>query len=726
MRISAAPGAAGALPAETTSFIGRRRELAEVGRALERSRLVTVCGVGGVGKTRLALRAAAGLRAAFPDGVWLVELSALRAPELLARTVAATLRLPDRATGDPADLLAGHLAGRRLLLVLDTCEHLIDACAALAEALVRAAPRLQVLATSRELLDVLGEHTITLEPMEAPDPDAAPDAADCEAAALFADRAAATSPGFRVTPGNREAVARICHRLEGIPLAIELAAGRLRTMPLERILDRLDGPASEASFRHRTLRAAVAWSHDLCSPAERALWARLSVFPGDFDAAAATAVCADPGGPGVPAASGEDLSAAALPGLLRRLADKSVLRHDPATRRYRMPDTLREFGAGLPHERGELHRRHHRRVAALAERAAGAAVSDCQLHWCRRLHAENADLRVALEWALTTPGEQDAGLRLAVRLRHYWYSTGRIGEGRDWYRRALEATGGDAPDRGWALYGAGMFAVLQGDTAAGDPLLAEAFAAAAAGGDLALRAHVVHEQGRSRFYQGDLPGALHRYRRARRLYARLGHRTPESLTVLADLAAVESLHGSTGAALAWCEEGLRRSEATGEQWARAFTLWMRGAAHWLDGDLERAVADVRESLRIKAAFDDLMGITMALDVLMVCASAAGDSGRAAVLAGVTDLLWETLRAPVQRGPHYSGLRAAGIEAARAALGDGAMDAALRRGRALPVADAVLFGLADVRPPGDAFGPADVPPPRDAFAPLKCESGGEHR
>ncbi|MGI5163484.1 ATP-binding protein [Spirillospora sp. CA-253888] len=719
MRISAAPGAAGALPAETTAFIGRRRELAELGRALERSRLVTVCGVGGVGKTRLALRAAAGLRAAFPDGVWLVELSALRAPELLARTVAATLRLPDRATGDPVDLLAGHLAGRRLLLVLDTCEHLIDACAVLAEVLVRAAPRLQVLATSRELLDVLGEHTLTLEPMEAPDPDAAPDAADCEAVALFADRAAATSPGFRVTPGNREAVARICHRLEGIPLAIELAAGRLRTMPLERILDRLNGPAPEASFsRHRTLRAAVAWSHELCGPAERALWARLSVFPGDFDAAAATAVCADPGGGRLPAA--------ALPGLLRRLADKSVLRHDPATRRYRMPDALREFGADLPHERDGLHRRHHRRVAALAERAAEAALSDRQLHWCRRLHAEDADLRVALQWALTTPGEQEAGLLLAVRLRHYWYSTGRFGEGRDWYRRALEATGGDAPGRGWALYGAGMFAVLQGDTAAGDALLAEAFAAAAAGGDLALRAHVVHEQGRSRFHQGDLAGALARYRRARRLYARLGHRTPESLTVLADLAAVEALHGATRAALARCEEGLRRSDATGEQWARAFALWTRGAVRWLDGDLERAVADARESLRIKAAFDDLMGITMALDVLMVCASAAGDPGRAAVLAGVTDRLWETLRAPVRRGPHYSGLRAAGIGAARAALGDGAMDAALRRGRALPVAEAVLFGLADVRPPGDAFGPADVPPSGDAFAPLKCESGGEHR
>jgi len=248
----------GNLPAEMTRFIGRRQELSQVRDALERYRLVTLRGVGGVGKTRLALHLAVGLRRSFADGVWLAELSALRNAELLARTVAASLGLPDQAPGDPVDLLADHLAERHLLLILDTCEHLVGACAKLAEALLGAAPRLRILATSREPLDVRGEQALLISPLEVPDSDKA--AAGSDAVALFADRAEAMMPGFTLTAANQQPVVQLCRRLDGIPLALELAAVRLRAMSIEQIVARLDdrflllGTTRSSEDRHQTLR----------------------------------------------------------------------------------------------------------------------------------------------------------------------------------------------------------------------------------------------------------------------------------------------------------------------------------------------------------------------------------------------------------------------------------------------------------------------------------------
>ncbi len=324
----------GNLPAEVTRFVGRRRELSQIRDALERYRLVTLRGVGGVGKTRLAVRMAADVRRSFADGVWLVELSALRNAELLPRTVAACLGLPDQASGDPVDLLADHLADRHLLLILDTCEHLVDACAKLAEALLRAAPRLRILATSREPLDVMGEQALLISPLEVPHPDAP--AAGSDSVTLFVDRADAMMPGFTLTEANQRPVAEVCRGLDGIPLALELAAVRLRTMSIEQIAARLDdrfrllGTARTSLNRHQTLSAAVGWSHDLCTPAEQRLWARLSVFPGDFDLEAAEHVCA-----------GDTVAADTLFDTLGRLVEKSIVLCEQDGRRYRMLDTIR-------------------------------------------------------------------------------------------------------------------------------------------------------------------------------------------------------------------------------------------------------------------------------------------------------------------------------------------------------------------------------------------------
>src|SRR5215472_1757733 len=293
----------GNLPAELTSFVGRRGDLAEARRLLAGSRLVTLTGVGGVGKTRLALRAAAGLARAFRDGVWLVQLDQLRDEALVAQAVARALGLQDRAGYAPAAALADYLAGRQLLLVLDNCEHLVDEAAKLADLLLRAAPGLRLLATSRETLNMTGETVLAVPPLAAPEAGrrlTVAELARFPAVGLFAERAAQVIPGFTLTEANVAAVVRICRRLEGLPLAIELAAARLPVLSPEQIDTRLGDRLGLLTrggrtrpARQQTLRASIEWSYELCSQAERLLWARLSVFAGGFELDAAEGICAD-------------------------------------------------------------------------------------------------------------------------------------------------------------------------------------------------------------------------------------------------------------------------------------------------------------------------------------------------------------------------------------------------------------------------------------------------
>src|SRR4051794_11378377 len=277
----------GNLPAELSSFVGRIGEREELKRLLTAARLVTVTGVGGVGKTRTVLRVAAEVRRAFADGVWLVDLSPLAQPGLVAEAVAQGLELRDQSTRPPTEILAEYLESRRLLLVLDNCEHLVEPCAWLVDSLLRASPGLQVLATSRQPLAVQGEHVFPLLPLPA----------SGAAVTLFAERARAASPGFTLTEDNRDTVTRLCHDLDGIPLAIELAAVRTRALPLGEnaglLADRFNllSGGGVVAGRHASLRTAIDWSHDLCTRAESLLWARVSVFAGDFDLDAAREVC---------------------------------------------------------------------------------------------------------------------------------------------------------------------------------------------------------------------------------------------------------------------------------------------------------------------------------------------------------------------------------------------------------------------------------------------------
>lgn len=691
----------GNLPAEVTTFIGRRRELSQVRDALERYRLVTLRGVGGVGKTRLALHVAADVRRSFADGVWLVELSALRNAELLARTVAASLGLPDQAAGDPVDLLSDHLAERHLLLILDTCEHLVDACAKLAEALLRAAPRLRILATSREPLDVGGEQALLISPLEVPDSDEA--AASSDSVALFADRAEAILPGFTLTDANQQPVIQLCRRLDGIPLALELAAVRLRTMSIEQILARLDdrflllGSARSTENRHQTLRAAVGWSHDLCTPQEQRLWARLSVFPGGFDLEAAEHVCA-----------GEILAAYTLFDILGRLVEKSIVVCEQDGRRYRMLDTIREYGAeqlAVLGEREELRRQHRAYYLGLAERAAAGSLGPEQVVWLVRLQQETANLRVALDYSYACPGQDVTGLRMTVLLRHYWLSLGLFTEGRRWHDRAL-AVGSDSPEAAWAVYGAGLLALQQGDLARAEPLLTRAGNLAEVRHDRDLRAHVTDAKAIASFFTGDLQGAGAGHESALAEYAEIGYSDPFALVTFTRLGAVCCLTGELGRAIALSEECLRISEELGEQWSRGTALWTRGAARWLSGDIANAVEDTLACLRIKESLGDLHTITMAIDLLAVCLVAQEDFPRAAELCGAGDSLWKTLRAPIQQGPYYAEIRRNAAETCRQALGDERFEGARQRGMELSVPEAIAVARNEAPVPASAT-PADL-------------------
>jgi predicted ATPase/DNA-binding CsgD family transcriptional regulator len=673
----------GNLPAAMTRFIGRRQELSQVRDALERYRLVTLRGVGGVGKTRLALHLAVDLRRSFADGVWLAELSALRNAELLARTVAASLGLPDQAAGDPVDLLADHLAERHLLLILDTCEHLVGACAKLAEALLGAAPRLRILATSREPLDVRGEQALLISPLEVPDSDEA--AARSDAVALFADRAEAMMPGFTLTAANQQPVVQLCRRLDGIPLALELAAVRLRAMSIEQIVARLDdrflllGTIRSSEDRHQTLRAAIGWSHELCTAQEQRLWARLSVFPGGFDLEAAERVCA-----------GEPLTVGALFDTLGRLVEKSIVVCEQDGRRYRMLDTIREYGAehlAVLGEQDELRRRHRDHYLGLAEQATAGSLGPEQVGWLVRLRQETPNLRVALDYSYACPGQEVTGLRMTVLLRHYWLSLGLFTEGRRWHDRAL-AVGSDSPEAAWAVYGAGVLTLQQGDLERAEPLLARAGDLAQDLRDRDLRAHVTDAQGIASFFAGDLQAAGALHEKALAEYAEIGYSDPFALVTFTRLGAVCCLTGELDRAIALSEQCLRIAEGLGEQWSRGTALWTRGAARWLAGDVGHAIEDTLSCLRIKELLGDLHTITMAIDLLAVCLVAQEDFARAAVLCGAGDSFWKMLRAPIQQGPYYAEIRRSAAETCRQALGDERFESARQHGLELSVPEAI--------------------------------------
>ena len=482
------------LPAEVTSFVGRRHEIDEVRRLLYSARLVTLIGPGGVGKTRLALRAAADLERDFADGVWFVDLAPLEDAELLADTVAAAVGVRDQSASQVTATLLEFLADKQLILVLDNCEHLVDACAALTDSLLRAAPGLRIVATSRQSLGIAGEQLMVVPPLAIPEPDQpqppVEELAAYDAVSLFIQRATAVSPGFRLTESNASAVARVCAMLDGIPLAIELATVRLRSLSVDQIQQRLadrfqllTAGSRTAVPRQRTLRSLIYWSYELCTAEERTLWARASVFAGDFDLAAAEAVCVGP-----------DLPVEVVMDVLDGLIDKSILSvvEQNGSIRYKMLETVRAFGLeslAASGDRAAMLRSHRDYYGAMAAEVNQQWFGWDQVSWFARLRAERANLRTALDFCLTEPDEAPAGLALAADLWPCWIAGGQPSEGRHWLDRALEQAPEASPTRGMALLVAAWAAAQQEDVAAALSLLTECRVVAQQYGDVATLAY---------------------------------------------------------------------------------------------------------------------------------------------------------------------------------------------------------------------------------------------
>ncbi|WNI14657.1 ATP-binding protein [Actinacidiphila sp. ITFR-21] len=685
---------AGNLPAELTGLVGRGVELAELSELLAAGRLITVTGAGGVGKTRLALRAARRLQDRFRDGVWVVELSGTRNAALLDRTVADALRLPDRAAGPPRPALAGQLADRELLLVLDGFDLVHRQAAALVGELLRRAPGLRVLAAGRRPLGVTGERLLTLGPL--------PAAGD--AVRLFAERAAAVLPGFAVTEENAAAVAELCTRLDGLPLALELAAVRLRALSVEQLLERLDdrfglltGGDPSAPARHRQLRTTIGWSHELCTPAQRLLWARLSVFADGFDLDAAEYACAgaEPAGPGVAET-------------LAELVDQSVLSREEGPDgqvRYRMLESVREYGAGWLASLGEesrVRRRHRDWYLGLATWCELEWFSPRQSEVAARVTADLPNLRLALEFSLDgfagePPREPAVGQYLAGALWFCWVGCGRLGEGRHWLERALEVSDAPSEARAKVMWVFGYVALLQGDSAAALDVLQECRLEAVATGNEAAEAYAVHQLGNLALVSDDMSRAERFIGEALRRYRRIGELNSNVLMGQVELAMAAAFRGDVPHAVRLAEEVRDACRDHGERWALAYALYVLAYAAWLAGEPERARRLAEESLAIEHAFHDLVGAVLVLELLALITEGEGAPYEAAVLQGAAGRLWESVGLPLFGSRYFNAPHAVCERRVRAALGDPAYTAALRDGAALTLDQTVQRALVPTPP-----------------------------
>jgi len=690
---------AGNLPAEMTSFIGRHREVAELKRLLQTSRLVTVTGVGGAGKTRLALTVAGQVRRVFADGVWFGDLGALNDPDLVADQVGIALGLRDHSGRIPVDALGDYLADKQLLLVLDNCEHLLDACASLVADLLRKAPGLRVIATSRQPLGIAGEHVLALAALSLPaagNPPPGPESFPMyDALTLFVERSQAVTSTFAVTAENHAAVVQLCRSLDGMPLAIELATVRLRMLSPEQILARLDDrfdllTSRDRSVhpRQRSLHALIDWSFDLCSPEEQVMWMRLGVFPGAFDLDAATAICAD-----------EDLDDRAVLTALAGLVDQSLLVPEPSgpRMRYRALETVREYGLARLADTGkgaDLRRRHGEYFLGLARKSEAEWCGPAQRDTVARLADEHDNLRAALAFSLTEPGQERAGLELAGTLWLHWLMNGYLSEGRQWLDRALAAVEDPCRERGKALWADAYLRLYQGDISGASSQLERSRQIAEALGDADALAHVVEFQGAAALLNSDWATATARCRDALARHRALGNQFSVIMT-LARWAMAAYLMGNVDEATVCHTEALALSEQCGETWGRSTVLWMHGVVLFDHDELAQAEAAERDSLRIRHAFEDRVGMAQCIEVLAWIAAASQDHDRAARLLGVVQPLWSSTGG--QLFPHVQDRDEHCRGDLLQALGTERFSAGVEAGARLAMDEGIALALGEARP-----------------------------
>ncbi len=619
------------LPIQLTSFIGRGREITEVKRVLSTTRLLTLTGAGGSGKTRLALQVSAEVLEEFKDGVWLVELAAMSDPTLVPQTVASVLGVHEQSGRPVLTTLSDLLQPKQVLLVLDNCEHLVAACGHLAGTLLRACPSLRILATSREMLGIPGESIWRVPPLSVPSPRHPPTLehlTQYEAVRLFVERAVYSQQGFAVTNGNAPAVVQVCHRLDGIPLAIELAAARVKVLAVEQIAARLDdrfrlltGGSRSTLPHHQTLRAAMDWSHDLLLEKERILFRRLSVFAGGWTLEAAEAVC-----------SGDGIEETEILDLLTQLVDKSLVLVETQSgeARYRLLETVRQYGNDRLVESGESDRLRTRHLdfslkqAEAVQDLTGPAVDA----WIQRMEIEHDNMRAALEWS-STSGAMGTTLRLAVALSTFWNRHSYWTEGRKWLELVLASMSGASPSlRAEALQGAGMLAWFQGDIRRAVLRLEESVALARELGDKKNMADSLNILGVAAYRQGDYGRTVALIEESLELSRELGRTEPFALYLMG---IVSRLRGDYERAEVLGKESLALNRGLGRQRHIALSLDSLGLLAYYRGDYTQAQALCEEALALFRELGDKFGIAGSLNSLALAACGQGNYEQADAL-----------------------------------------------------------------------------------------------
>ncbi|WP_433565658.1 protein kinase domain-containing protein [Nocardia sp. CA-151230] len=691
------------LPTGLTSFVGRHAELTELKNLLTESRLVTLAGMGGVGKTRLARQAAPAARRDFADGVWAIDLADVHDPSLVAPLVAAALGMRNESGRPVHEVLVEFLRSRETLLVVDNCEQVAQSMASLAETLLPACPRLRILVTSREPLDIGGEAVRRLSPLSVPAAGRVPTLRELrkyDAVTLFADRAAAVVPGFALTEENKAAVVAICSELDGLPLAIELAAARMRSMSPDQILQRLTDRFALLTRGHRTaptrqqaLRYCIDWSYQLCTPAEQRLWARLSVFAGGFELDALEAVCG----------TDSDTEAAHLLDVLSGLVDKSVvIREEPeGAVRFRMLDTVRDYGQDKLREAGageDLQRRHRDFYRRLVLDAEADWISDRQLDWMARLDREQPNIRAALEFCISDPTQPSAetGLHICAALLLYWNFRGLFGEGRRWLDLALaHPHARSTTDRLRALHADTFISAVQRDLRSAAILLSQGRALAEQDPTPINQALIAYSEGHLALYLDQPARAVSYASRAVELLSS-DPRTGLHISALVGLGLAYARHGDIGPALECYQRILSITEACGESSFRSAALWGTAIAAWAQGESSRAQELLRESLRLSRRLRSPIAAGINLEVLAWTAAGTDDQ-RAAVLMGAAANMMQTAPGTEVYFPQMVEAHLHSERVVRRALGEPRFDAAWRRGLAMGINTAVAYALNEEQP-----------------------------
>ncbi len=683
------------LPRQLTSFVGREREMEEIKLLLSSAFLLTLTGAGGCGKTRLALQVAGQLVGQYGNGIWWVDLASLGSEDLVLQTVASTLGVIEQPGRPLLDTVVSYLRTKHLLLVLDNCEHLLPSCARLADQLLRHCPQVTILATSREPLGIEGEAFYRVPLLSLPDARRLPPVEELphyEAVRLFLERAALSQPGFALTGGNAAAVVRICHLLDGIPLAIELAAARMNVLTAEQTADRLhDGfrlltmGRRTALPQHQTLRATMDWSHDLLSPPERILLRRLSAFAGPFTLDAVEAVC-----------SGDGLEASEILDVLTQLVQKSLVVAEVGTEaaRYRQLGTIRQYGRERLMESGEatvVLRRHLAWYLALAEEADSQLRGPHQLSSLQRLETEHENLRAALAWSLAS-GEREAGMQLAGALQWFWIFRGYWSEGREWLERALAESEGSPPSvLSSVIRGAANLASRQGDYARQASLATRGLELSRENGDRWGVAWFLLVLGNALLHEGHIQQTTLLYREALILSRELQDKwlISNALTHVATLARAQGDYAGAGTLFA---ESLAFAKERQDGYQIAYTLRHLGITALRAGGHASAERRYKECLALLRQLGDRGFTAECLEGLAQVACAQEDYVRAVRLFGAAQVLGETLG--MRQLTDYLDGHDRCVVIARERLGNGAFTTAWSYGQSMTLEQALAYVLQD--------------------------------